>query len=422
MRRIPLLAGLSLFATLLLSTTAPAQNAPLSGTVSSDDEGAMEGVLVSAKKTGTNITTTVVTDRAGHFSFPAGRLEPGEYGLRIRAIGYDLDTPKTIQVAAQGTTQNLKLSKTKNLASQMSNAEWINSIPGNDPRKGVLLNCVGCHTVERIFRSTHDADEFLEITLPRMQSYVNQSIPAHFQVRRAERLMEERGDSRVQVYKTVAEYLASINLSSRDRWNFQLEPMPRPGGRATKVIYTEYDLPRDTIEPHDVIVDKDGFAWYSNFGEQNIGKVDPKTGKVTEYKVPEHKPGFPTGFLALRTDRDGDLWLGNMYQATITKFDRKTEKFSFWQLPKEQNIDAAQLYTPEQALGLVKDGDVIEFDIPGRRVNLLVDDEELARRRAEQDAKGWAPAAPRERHVSPALKIFAKFAQSADKGAARKVD
>ncbi|EKA60705.1 putative dihydroxy-acid dehydratase [Janibacter hoylei PVAS-1] len=46
------------------------------------------------------------------------------------------------------------------------------------------------------------------------------------------------------------------------------------------------------------------------------------------------------------------------------------------------------------AIGLVKDGDVIEFDIPGRRVNLLVDDEELARRRAEQDAKGWAPAAP----------------------------
>ena len=73
------------------------------------------------------------------------------------------------------------------------------------------------------------------------------------------------------------------------------------------------------------------------------------------------------------------------------------------------------------AIGLVEDGDVIEFDIPGRRVNLLVDEEELQRRRTEQDAKGWAPA-DRERRVSPALKIFAKFAQSADKGAARKVD
>ena len=225
----------------------------------------------------------------------------------------------------------------------MSNAEWINSIPGNDPRKGVFLNCVGCHTLERVMRSTHSAEEFLNITLPRMQSYVNQSIPQHPQLRKAERLMEERGDSRVQIYKSTADFLATVNLNSKSQWSFPLDPMPRPGGRATRVIYTEYDLPRDTIEPHDVVLDKDGMAWYSNFGEQNLGRLDPKTGKVTEYQVPEHKPGFPTGFLALRADQDGNLWLGNMYQATLVKFDRKAEKFTYWPLPKEQNIDAAQV-------------------------------------------------------------------------------
>lgn len=73
------------------------------------------------------------------------------------------------------------------------------------------------------------------------------------------------------------------------------------------------------------------------------------------------------------------------------------------------------------AIGLVRNGDVIEFDIPNRRVNLLVDDEELVRRRAEQDEKGWEPVS-RHRPVSAALKIFARFAQSADKGAARVVD
>src|SRR3954464_14622365 len=112
----------------------------------------MEGGLGSAKKSGSNITVTVVTDRTGRFSFPAGRLEPGEYGLRIRAIGYDLDSAKAIQVSPQGTKQDLKLRKTEDLAAQMSNAEWINSIPGNDPRKGMFLNCVGCHTLERIMR------------------------------------------------------------------------------------------------------------------------------------------------------------------------------------------------------------------------------------------------------------------------------
>ena len=55
------------------------------------------------------------------------------------------------------------------------------------------------------------------------------------------------------------------------------------------MIITEYDLPRTSIEPHDVIVDKDGIVWYTNFGEQNIGKMDPKTGKVTEIELPELK-------------------------------------------------------------------------------------------------------------------------------------
>jgi virginiamycin B lyase len=92
-----------------------------------------------------------------------------------------------------------------------------------------------------------------------------------------------------------------------------------------------------------VIVDDEGIAWYSSFGEQFLGRLDPRTGAVKEYPVPEHKPGYPTGFLALRSDRAGDLWLGNMYQATIVKFERKTEKFSYWTLPAEQNIDSAQV-------------------------------------------------------------------------------
>src|ERR1700730_11563075 len=67
--------------------------AALSGQITSAEEGAMEGVLVSARKAGSNITVTVVSDAQGNFSFPAGKLEPGQYSLRIRAVGYDLDQP-----------------------------------------------------------------------------------------------------------------------------------------------------------------------------------------------------------------------------------------------------------------------------------------------------------------------------------------
>jgi streptogramin lyase len=315
----------------------------LAGKVTAGQE-ALEGVLVSAKKSGSSITVTVVSGKDGRYSFPAARLEPGQYSLRIRAIGYDLDGADQVTVAPDKTaTADLGLRKTQDLASQLSNAEWLACMPGTDAQKGQLLNGVGCHTLDRPLRSKYSADEFLTVILPRMQSYVNQSIPAHPQLRRAERLIEERGDQRVQVYRGAAEYLASVNLSSHPTWDFEWKMLPRPTGAATRVIYTEYDLPRETIEPHDVIVDGSGTVWYSSFGEQNLGRLDPKTGKVSEFAIKEHKPGFPTGLLGLRSDREGNLWFGNMYQATIARFDPRTETFKFWPLEGEENFDAAQI-------------------------------------------------------------------------------
>jgi streptogramin lyase len=339
-----LILGLLLAFTPFHTAPVQAQDFALAGQVSSAEEGPMEGVLVSAKKAGSTITVTVVTDAQGPYSFPRARLEPGNYALRIRAVGYDLERPVSLDVAGEKpVTLDLKLRKTEDLAAQLSNAEWLASFPGSDEQKRALLGCIGCHTLERIARSQHNADELLAVTLPRMQGYVNQSIPAHPQLRRAERLMEERGDQRVAVHRGLADYISSINRSATTAWSYDFKTLPRPTGRATRVIITEYDLPRETIEPHDVIVDEDGIAWYSSFGEQNLGRLDPRTGEVSEFPIPLHKPDFPTGLLGLRSDRDGNLWLGNMYQATIVKFDRKLRKFQFWPLPSEQNIDAAQV-------------------------------------------------------------------------------
>ncbi|TCN24259.1 dihydroxy-acid dehydratase [Sinorhizobium americanum] len=79
--------------------------------------------------------------------------------------------------------------------------------------------------------------------------------------------------------------------------------------------------------------------------------------------------------------------------------------------------------SPEAAnggmIGLVREGDMIDIDIPNRTISLRVDEAELAKRRAEQDAKGWTPAEPRKRKVTTALKAYAAFATSADRGAVR---
>ncbi len=81
--------------------------------------------------------------------------------------------------------------------------------------------------------------------------------------------------------------------------------------------------------------------------------------------------------------------------------------------------------SPEAAAGgaiaLVEDGDTIEINIPKRRINVAISDEELAKRRSREKAKGSLAFTPvgRDRHVSPALKAYALLASSADKGAIR---
>ncbi|MCM8594404.1 dihydroxy-acid dehydratase [Accumulibacter sp.] len=74
------------------------------------------------------------------------------------------------------------------------------------------------------------------------------------------------------------------------------------------------------------------------------------------------------------------------------------------------------------AIGLVEEGDVIEIDIPRRRIHLAVSDAELARRDAAMGARGesaWRPADPRQRVVSQALEAYALMATSAARGAVR---
>jgi streptogramin lyase len=101
------------------------------------------------------------------------------------------------------------------------------------------------------------------------------------------------------------------------------------------VIVTEYDLARKDAMPHDVIVDPDGHAWYSDFGHQFVGELDPKTGKVTDYALPLLRDDQPRGALDMEFDPDGNIWVGLSYQAGAVKLDRKTKEVKSYPLPAE---------------------------------------------------------------------------------------
>ena len=323
-----------------LSTAFADDKAPaaLTGQVISEAEGAMEGVVVTAHKDGSIVSVSVTTDARGRYAFPENKLVPGEYKITIRAVGYEISVPTTADVVAEKTvTADIKLKKTRNLASQLSNAEWMMSIPGTEEQKAMLLDCTGCHTLERIVRSTHDADEWTQV-ITRMKGYAFVSTPL-----KPQRMLDETRAGKPEDYRKMAEYLATINLSAVDKWDYPLKTLSRPSGRATRAVVTEYDMKRPTTQPHDVLLDKDGDVWYSDFGELFISKFDPKTLKLTEYPTKEFKPGAPVGNLSLEFDHDGKLWFDTMHQGAIGTIDPKTGEIKYYPLPSEWNDNRVQL-------------------------------------------------------------------------------
>jgi streptogramin lyase len=307
-------------------------SAALGGRVTSQAEGPMEGVLVGAKKAGSTISTWVVSNADGQYTFPRDRMEPGKYTIRIRAVGYEL--PKTVaDVTSQPVQLDLRLnkvSKPNQLAMQLSNTEWMISAAASEEQKAMLGRCVNCHTLQRVLFSRFNPEEFTEVIL-RMQTHSNNASPLHPWIRPNAWPLRPQP---VETASAMGKYFASINLSTRDAFDFPMKTLPRPKGKATQVIYTLYDLPRADASPHDEIFDAEGNVWYSDFNSQFIGKLDPKTGKVVEYEVPLNRlRQVPQGGLQIDIDKEGRIYFSNMFQMQLARLDPKTGKIETFPSP-----------------------------------------------------------------------------------------
>src|SRR5438552_14711786 len=310
--------------------------AQLAGRVVSPD-GALEGVVVSARKAGSPVTISVVSGADGRYSFPAAKLEPGSYALRIRASGYELEGPQSVDLGdGANAALELKLRKAADLSAQLTNAEWLASFPGTPDQKKFLYSCVGCHTLERIAKSNHDAAGFVQV-MKRMAGYTNNSHVDRPQVRLIAR--DPMRDFGPNIERDAA-YLATVNKSTGS-WTYELKTLPRATGKSTRVVITEYQLPRKLM-PHDVIVDAEGIVWFSMFDEQFLGRFDPRTLAYTEFPVPVQRPDYPKGALDLDTDPQANLWLSHMFQSGAVKLDRRTRKFTAYPLPKDRQNEHSQ--------------------------------------------------------------------------------
>jgi virginiamycin B lyase len=324
--------------------------AALSGTVKSADGKSLEGVGVSARGTADTFTTTVYTDDAGRYQFRS--LPPGEYKVRAQAVGFE--AAKAEAVLSGGATKplDLTLSSLTDFYKQLSGTEWAASLPEDTPEdrrmKTVFINnCSGCHQVSFLLQNRFDAAGWSAV-----MTLMEKMLSIGYAPENA------TPNSVIHAYKPeLAEYLGRVRGPSNVPLNLKL--LPRPTGDAARVVVTEYDLSRPDMPgwimehngtdwtegtpsrwngraAHDVAVDKGGSVWFADDAtpERTLGKLDPRTGKITEYKLADEANAAETSH-ALVFDKVGNIWFANGTEGAPTKFDPETGKFSRYPRPQD---------------------------------------------------------------------------------------
>jgi virginiamycin B lyase len=357
LRRKPFFATFYVFVSLAFIFCAEncfSQSAPaisgLSGIVKSSDGKPLEGVGVSARAVSVTFTTTVYTDEAGRYTFPP--MNSGQYKVWAQAVGFE--TSKAEAGLSDGAKKqvDLTLASLADFHKQLSGTEWAASLPEDTPgdrrMKTVFINnCSGCHQVSFLLQNRFDAagwgavitlmEKMLSIGYAPENATPNPVIHAYKQ--------------------ELAEYLGRVRGPGTAPLNLKL--LPRPAGESARIVVTEYDLSRPDMPgwimehngadwsegtpsrwngraAHDVAIDKGGYVWFADDAtpERTLGKLDPHTGRITEYKLADEANAAESSH-ALVFDKVGNLWFANGTEGSPTKFDPETGKFFRYPRPQD---------------------------------------------------------------------------------------
>ena len=325
--------------------------AALTGMVSSQEEGKMEGVVVSARQDGSNRTVSVVTDAGGTYAFPRSHVPAGTYAVTMRATGYDLTSPPPVQVTAGKTAAlNLMLTKTADISKHLTSREWALSLPEkNDMLDKAVYNiesCVYCHSLERIFRTKYTAEQLVPAITRMLKYYPDGSVMGT--AGRGRTVMktkeeQERADKSPNWWeyspsggpiakKELAEFIATYNMSAgRTKYPYDFVRLPRSKGVGGKVIITTWDMPRKDTVPHDSQTDSKGNLWYTDESAMWIGMLNPKTGEFTEHQMPPVEKGDIPGVRDITIDGQDNLWFSMRVpgsSSVLHKWEPATQKLT----------------------------------------------------------------------------------------------
>jgi virginiamycin B lyase len=339
--------------TLALLSGSAAHAASVAGTVTAPDGSPFRGAFVQAQDTATKIMVSVLSDKSGHYSIE--NLPAGSYRLQVRAVGYRAEPKDNVGLTAdRKMPENFALQKGVvgwNDLSQYQGTVLFPAAQGNTVLKGkdvLIARCFACHGFQtRMASFKRDADGWRDRV-----NYMRGAM--HFFLDSGSPFTDRDADD-------VASY---INLLFGENSVLPPSPADMPAYKslvrsfpdeAMRIVYVEYDIPAKSRMPWSAAPAKDGSFWIPYYGAANrIGHLNPKTGAVEEFRV----PNLDTAAIhSAVPGPDGSVWLS----------EQGGNRLGHWDPASKTITEFKDVYTPGKE-GVTAGGDkhTLRVDAAGR--------------------------------------------------------
>jgi streptogramin lyase len=306
-------------------------------------------VPVRAHRENSNIAVSVYTNSRGDYLFPGwSDVSAGSYSVGIDLP--DFEAVRRAVMLSTGKTARLDfaLKARQPSIADATAAEIVAALSGSDDQKHLLIQCDNCHSLQFALRTARTKDGWIQI-IRRMagERAVSRETPG------------TRAFGQKKYVEPLADYLATIRGPGySDQIPFQLRPRPTSDA-ATRLVVTEYDIPRGGprdlniirgdrrfVWPHDIVLEPNGpYAYYTDHFSYRMGRLDRKTGEAKEFSYTvlagmgregmgivtegQERAGNPGGGAHdMMFDPEGNVVFG-MGGGTI-RFNPKTETFTPW--------------------------------------------------------------------------------------------
>ena len=323
MRSFPSLRALCLVTTSFAALSAAgADAATITGTVTGPDGAPFRGAFVQARNATTKITVSVLSDTQGHYQVPD--LTAGDYRLAIRAPGYKSDPKTGIKLTAdQNASYDFGLQPGLVRWSDISYVQGAKLLPDVRGKELFFTHCTACHGFEsRMAAVKRDADGWRDRV-----AYMRDAMG--FFINRPQLQFTDQKADDVAYFLNYAFGEDSTMPSSPASLPGYKETVHQFSDDALKIVYVEYEMPGPSRMPWSAYPDQNGKFWIPYYGRANkIGELDPVSGVVTEYPVPN------LGTAAIHSAvpaPDGTVWLTEQGSNKLGKWDPKTQKITEYQ-------------------------------------------------------------------------------------------